>query len=515
MIGRCSRRRGRRRVRLLYLVGAGLLVALFYLAIIIVCETDFAGREPHHEHKIWSPDLQSRLGRRKMAEERNNYYHYNPIESPLRKSMDDQRIFSADLESYLALWNQLRCSGTDQWRPRGFIAVQQHWTELDIAVESLFDLQCLAPELDLIPVEPSFTALSMNSSPSAAKSWKARKLSEIFDLGLWNHYAIHQCYLPLAHWNEMEHFIPYIYSMVFLDIIQGQHKCNFEEMAKEWMGQFDWFGRTKHICLDLNQKDSVNITELKSALFRHISWEESTIVIVNGWKGVQKYSKNVNSSNFKTSQITMCMEILNDNYTTVSEVLENPLMLMPIQEVWNDASMYIKKYITSENHGRYLAISIHLERILVSGEAEMCFRRILLYVNELRLLTGLWNVFIAVGVDYFGSLRQEPMASNAGQVFMDSLLRNINSDSLPAFERTFENMASNTSRAIRFGSAAYVSTLQKAVLANAECLLMVGGGKFQSHTLHLYSKQRHQHRLQLCYTIMSTSCEVKTDYIYH
>ena len=463
------------------------------------------------EQRPLIPDPVAQVTGRRVAGE-EDYEEEQDAASPQRDGV------SETMESYATRWKDKGCGsdGQQEWTPRGFIVVHRDLEQLTASVGNMLDLQCLAARLDLIPVEPLLSNTSMHSSPVIARSPQTVKLSEIFDLQLWNSYSLSHCYSPLARWQELESFVTHNHVLVLVDVIYTNEKrkeCRFEGMTGDWVGQLGWFGRIRHVCLDLRLRDSMNVSELRSALLGNSSVK--SIVVLSRWRGIRSSSR---SSHRFGLVGTKCEGVFSKIYSDIGKNLGNAIVLMPVPKIWRDADAYAKKYVSHQSPRRYLAVLLHLEQIIAINSrsaptniGELCFKSILLHINILRQQTGLQDVFIATDVGQFGSRgyllkKQQYIGSITAVKFMESLFRNVNSNTMAAYENSFRNV-SNTGGGITNPVSA--SVLQKAIAANAECLLLVGGGPFQAHTLHLYTKQR-QH-CGLCYTVMSTSCAIELD----
>ena len=496
------------------------------------------------------------IGHRVTGDEAAEEGHYLNTSSVLAKKIEtnfrghnqphgNQSDLDTHYEQLRRHWNQWRCGGNSdgtnnqpEWSPQGYVVIHRDWEQLTSAAANLLDLQCLAPLLGLVPVEPWLGGTAVHSSSHMKESSKTIRLSEIFDLELLNRRAIDRCYAPLARWDELESFVPHASVLVFVDIIyadENRDRCHFMATERHWATWLSgWSGITEHVCLDLRQSDPLTPLELKSALLgRWNHSDSSVVVIIQEWRGVRlSGSSPVGSRSPRLVMTdTKCSGVLYKYYSVVGRSLHNPLVLVPALDVWRDAETYATRYISSQDNTSYLAVVVHLEHIVKLDSAKHCFGRIILHMNELRMQTGVRDVFISVDTGQVGSSHTPPETKQTDSdnitstQFTESLFRNINSDTLEAFEMSLVQSVSQAARTATttaglgdtttsggvntLSNHAYMSTLQKAIAANAVCLLLVGGGQSQAHTLHLYSKQRRKERQVLCYTVMSASCEVK------
>lgn len=486
---------------------------VYFISVTSVISLDRGERDLDHPEQ-WSlvPEPVVQVTGRKVAGE-EDYEEDQDATSPQRDGV------SEGMESYTTHWKEKGCGSHGQWEwtPRGFIVVHHDLEKLAVSIRNMLELQCLATRLDLVPVEPLLTNTSIqHSSPAIARSPHTVKLSEIFDLQLWNSYSLSRCYSLLARWQDLESFVPHNHVLVLVDIIYTNEKrkeCLFDGMTGDWLGQLGWFGRTRHVCLDLRLRGSMNITELKSALLGNSSVK--SIVVLSKWRGIGSSSRSLHQFGLVG---TKCEGVFSESYSEIGKELANPIMLVPVPKIWRDAEVYARRHVSHQKHRRYLAVLLRLERIITdnsrptsTGIAELCFKNILVHINTLRQQTGLRDVFIATDVGQFGShgyllRKRQYIGSITAIKFMESLFRNVNSNTMTAYENSFRNISHTGGGTI---NPVYVSTIQKAIAAKAECLLVVGGGWFQAHTLHLYTRQRQHHGL--CYTVMSTSCAIELD----
>ena len=112
-----------------------------------------------------------------------------------------------------------------------------------------------------------------------------------------------------------------------------------------------------------------------------------------------------------------------------------------------------------------------------------CIVKIISLWREMVQESGVEATFISTDIGKYGSSgirMSKQVPEDASKLF-----HAIKNSTLQNYDKTFAAVTGENSN-----EKGYISVLQKALASRAKCLLLVGGGSYQAHTLHLY-KQLH------------------------
>ena len=147
---------------------------------------------------------------------------------------------------------------------------------------------------------------------------------------------------------------------------------------------------------------------------------------------------------------------------------------------------YVRKWL---NGSDYIAVVARLERVHLDGKnVSAVLDKALKRWTELKGKTKCNTTFLSLDVGRFGSLGTRRKGSNNAYLLQSAftLFDKIygNSISFDAWEESFVNVSGTT-------ESCYISALLTAIASRARCVILVGGGEYQSRILRLY-KNLHQ-----------------------
>ena len=155
----------------------------------------------------------------------------------------------------------------------------------------------------------------------------------------------------------------------------------------------------------------------------------------------------------------------------------NNISILPSPRVLTDS----QKYSTDVFRGRpYVAVVARIERVVLHRKKNMskCSQEVVQILESINSSRGVSSTFLAMDIGRFGS--QGSIRNNL-QPYGEALFNSIygNKWSFGEWEESFENSSSSN-------NPAYVANLQRTIAASGSCLILVGGGGFQSQAKNLY-----------------------------
>ena len=158
-----------------------------------------------------------------------------------------------------------------------------------------------------------------------------------------------------------------------------------------------------------------------------------------------------------------------------------------------DAKTYQEMFLQSS---AYIAVIVRTEKIRQTTALSMqqCLQRTLDKVNAVHNATHIKNVFLSMDIGKYGSSGNRENDPNKYKSFITSIYGS--GSSIDMWEKSFEAVTD-------LREAGYIAALQKALVAEARCVVAVGGGSFQRHTLILHKNASNaKGRSRLCVHII-------------
>ena len=246
------------------------------------------------------------------------------------------------------------------------------------------------------------------------------------------------------------------------------------------------FETVRKVCIKFAKDKDLTLEEFSQQIFGSYQPGNSTVVI-DTWRGLGKFRGQVIGTGCKeyTSKIHLDM-------------------LHPSQHMANVAERYVSSYLSPD----YVAVMVRMEKALhVNRNATHCFRQTLDMWRKMVRDSGSINTttFLAADMGRFGSSTYTRATRNKLKKLFPRFFSEIygHHAAVQEWEETFLAVS-------EVSSTAYVSVLQKVVAARGKCLLLVGGGSFQQHTLRLYlqghsGEERCVHIVESCSSGLSVS----------
>ena len=397
--------------------------------------------------------------------------------------------------------------------PKLYLFSLSYMDQITWATKRLQSLQCWVSEwnYNVSVVEPFVFAGAHLGVPidNEQNLHKTLRFGDIFDIDAWN--SGNPGYYPkLVSWHDFEQQAPK--TVVIVQIVYNRdYRCTENEYTEEQCSftlTSKFFNRVlalrkfvvlKRVCINFKWFQSLTKEEFNKLIFHHVPQDLPITVVFNEWRGTPRDVKN----------IACFIQVTGGHCSPLHSSLtkSKDRIMVPSVKIEDRRRAYVLQYLNAKSG--YVAVIIRWEKVVLCDFYQKswnifryctgtnCVRKIVDYVKSTYLKEGLNATFLSIDVGRYGS-----STFNSPQIkvtdftsYTEHLLRLFNSLSLAEYEQRFEKISETT-------SPAFVSQLQKAIAANARCLLLVGWGAFQEHTLWLYKQQAKQQ--PLCYKVIQT-----------
>ena len=352
------------------------------------------------------------------------------------------------------------------------------------AVSNMMDLQCWAGQYNMSVVEPFLSGSVLKTGPTPVRL----KFSSIFDKTRWNEFCEKRHFAPLVSWEQFLNLAPR--SVILVHVITTfdsiHQPCTINRLKAKWSLLFRKYGFKviKEVCIKMTKTGPLTTQRFNSLLFGKRSPQNVTLLF-HSWRGIRREA----SQKRITLKDTACSATLRTNYTSsLGRVKsEEDLVLLPSQEILKHVKAYTQRYL---HKGEYIAVMLRMERIYTEQGVRdyrinitTCVMKIISLWREMVQESGVETTFLSTDVGKYGSTAVEMNK----HVLEDTskLFHTLTDSTLQKYDKTFAEVTGKNSN-----EKGYISVLQKALASRAKCLLLVGGGSYQAHTLHLY-KQLH------------------------
>ena len=398
---------------------------------------------------------------------------------------------------------------------RGYIVALKIYEQQTMATGNLMQLQCFASKLNLRVVEPLMRESTLTTPLDHSKHTDMLQLEDIYDMQAWRQHAEKEGFMPLAKWEEfirhttqnavlvqMKHpaltFLKNIrktgleFPHPFVsDTKAYQDGCGYKTVNKGFAGLKERKLTVIHrACFNFFSGEYVTLEAFKRDLLQGHDPNNVT-VIIDEWRGFGD-----NQRVFIREKI--CSEAYTyRDHTHISST------------VTRDAQHYIEKYLQQKSTTGYLAVIARYEMTALSCHMNghhnasdphaiipFCLGETLKEVARMQTEKKFGDVFLSSDVGKYGSKsfvrhkyydHQQEMEAFVGKVYGERM-------DIHDWERTFEET-------VQVDDAGYIAMVQQAIVARAKCVIFVGGGTFQRHTMSLYN-ELHPNQATRCVSVI-------------
>ena len=377
------------------------------------------------------------------------------------------------------------------------------------AAANMYSLQCWAKTLLVNIVEP-FLHDSRLVVPLDPSQDSMLPFSHLFSLQAWDVLTVKLGFAPLAPWRQFLAEAPRELIVVHLKyssgmsiherIVSGEKATHLAltDAYKEGCTQKPGFSNrldylaqyrfkvVREVCVNFMHGDEITLLQFNThVLGSHHPRDVS--IVMNEWRG------------FAPSTDSGKRVLINDACWARSTILSS-LYLRPSKQVYCEAHKYREMYLRGQD---YVAVIVRTEKIRTCSEMNMheCLQKTLKLLASVQKKTNLSSIFLSMDIGHYGSNSNASGFSKLDYKaeYNDFISRIYGKGvSIDLWEKSFEDTTS-----VR--ETGYIALLQKVLAAKASCLVVVGGGSFQKHTILLhrtFSKRKGQtpcvHILKSC-----------------
>lgn len=433
------------------------------------------------------------------------------------KETDAEENRSKDIEdkplpiTHSTKQNSISSNGSQHGRYHGYIIALNYYEQLTMATGNLLQLQCFASMLNLSVVQPLMKESRLFTPLDKSKASTMLKLDDIFDMAKLRRHTKKRGYAPLVSWDE---FIKYAQKTVILvqmkypslNYIKQTRKngiefphpvsvnkdyergCTYKVANKAFAElRSKNFTVSRNICYNFLTGDRVPM-EVYLRDLANKGDSSNVTIIIDEWRGVGDNQRVLVDTK-------ICTE--SDRYREFTQY--SPMLL-------EDADSYVKKYLHDETSEDYLAVIARYEMTGLTQRLKSdsdphaiiphCLKVTLSEVEVMKKETGLKQIFLSVDIGKYGSksfVRKnyfgyfKDMASFIAKAYNGKM-------DIEQWEKSFEDVA-------RLLDSGYIANLQQLIVAKAKCVIFVGGGTFQRHTLHFY-QDFHPNPAAMCINVV-------------
>ena len=372
-------------------------------------------------------------------------------------------------------------------RRTGYVLCLTYREQQTKAALSMYSLQCWAKTLLVNIVEP-FLHESRLVVPLDASQKALLAFSDLFSLRHWDGLTTKLGFAPLAPWRQFLSRAPRQMVVVHLryrTVASGSEKaavgsykegCSQKQNFSEQLTYLTGYGFkvVREVCINFESGQELSLAQFNTHLLGPHHPRDVSIVM-NEWRGFspQENGKRV---------------LINDACWTENSLTPS-LYLQPSMRVHCEARNYQQMFLGGTTE--YVSVIVRTEKVKqsVGSQQEMhrCLERTVKLLGSVKKKTNINSTFLSMDIGKYGSYSS---ANNFKTFDYSEFISKIYGRriSISMWEGTFERVSSTH-------EAGYVALLQKVLVAESRCLVMVGGGSFQKHAIILHkiaSKRRGQ-----------------------
>ena len=386
---------------------------------------------------------------------------------------------------------------------RGMILVTLYAEQQVGAAMNMFSLQKWAKAVDASVVEP-FVLNSMFKLPIVSSQQTLNdqlRFRDYFDNDIWNAKSVLMGGTPLIPWDTFIDQAPKKYIFVAIvnslrkeersiyidDEIMKQEYCNgtFAHLTSKYRFYIDQLFQAKlvrRVCLSF-YKTTMHIKDFTNTIYGN-SNSSDVIVWFQVWKG------------FGSDRVKVLPQYFHRTRKTLT-------MLHASKRILNVSQSYIRTFLKSQPE-KYTAISIRtvmrarfLPKNNHSSFFHNCIRKLGSIISSIKIINSS-TIFVALDLGRFG----DRVATN----YIDNDV--INKIETEVFQTVYNNSLTMQKWEQSFIQATngikdkgYIAAVQRTIVENSQCLILLGGKSNFQQTLLLAYKEKHKENCiyEVCY----------------
>lgn len=326
-------------------------------------------------------------------------------------------------------------------------------------------------------VEPFVKKTDLYSTTEHKGAKNLLKFSDVYDIDHWNAFSRKANSSPLVPWVDFIEKAPR--NLITVNINYGatkrvpeqewtlykegcSHKASWNNLV-QFLEQKHKFTVVRKICINFSHGKEFGPSEFYKEVFGSNKPSNST-VLFGQWRGLSTRRVQVRGTGCNAPKATVDAE--------------------PSKMVLRDAERYRDQYLRTHD---YVAIFARMEKAKQQkkqqGTVTNCFHETLESWRRMVSTTEINTTFLSTDVGRLGSASFKTAKDDFHGAFSE-FFATIYGDKL-----TVDQWESNFESVSGVSHPGYIGILQKAIAAQANCVLFVGGGSFQRNALNLYRKK--------------------------
>ena len=388
-------------------------------------------------------------------------------------------------------------------KTRGMILVTLYAEQQVGAAMNMFSLQKWAKAVNASVVEP-FVLNSMFKLPIVSSQQTLNnqlRFRDYFDIDIWNAKSALIGGMPLISWDTFINQAPKKYIFVAIvnslrkeersifidDEIMKQEYCNdtFLHLTSKYRFYIDQLFQAKlvrRVCLSF-YKTTMHIKDFTSTIYGNAS-SSDVIVWFQVWKGFGSDRIKVLPQHFYRTRKTLTM-------------------LHSSKRILDASQNYISTILKSQP-GKYTAISIRTvmrARFIPENDQSTffhnCFRKLGSIISSTKIINNS-TIFLALDLGRFGDrVAKNYMHKDVINNIETEVFQTVynNSLTMQKWEQTFVQATNGIK------DKGYIAAVQRTIVENSQCLILLGGKSNFQQTLLLTYKEKHKETCihEVCY----------------
>ena len=361
----------------------------------------------------------------------------------------------------------------------GYIMATHYSDQLRAGMINIFSIQCWAASLKdnlrvVLPFLRDGSHHGINLSLLANTSSIKKDSPTLFDLtdeDTWMKYANSQKFAPFVSWDYFLNDAPK--KLILVDIFCTKIRRSFHNAATKFAVQHG-FKIIRSVCDSAER--ALSAKEFRTLIYGEDSPHNVTVIFYI-FGGVEKVPTTITRAyRIGISDLQSCSRGSNFQLIPVS------------QRIKDNTEKYIQKYLPTKRG--YIAVMVRFEKLFIRFQlrnvtarlekGRECIERISDKISALRARYD--AIYLTMDTSKYGteSHRRGWLGGASNQLakkLFDGLFEN-ESLTYDQWEGSFEDVAD-------YKEPGYIATLQLNIAANADMLLLAGGGSFQEYAIYM------------------------------
>ena len=387
------------------------------------------------------------------------------------------------------------------------------------AATRLKSLQCWAARLKRFNrvVEPFVNDVYLGGPESSLAVAERSNFTfgDMYDVESWNLVGAGRGFPPLASWEDF--LATASRNVVLVQIVyeddyhctenaRTDRECNHTRL-RTFFTEFlepHLFSVHSEICIDFKVRGFLTQKKFNELILSGVLRNEAITLVFDEWRAMYPFVLK------RDKHIKCFIEFKDVECSPLNTRMKKLTVqsLHPATNILTTAQKYISLHLTSSPSPGFVAVLVRWEQIVLyhfyrrwikeQYTGNRCVKLIGEYLEEIRRTKGITHAFLSIDVGKFGSSTFQLYNATSANLqnvtkHTEELIRYMYGASmtLERYEQTLLDVSGTTNPVI-------ISQIQKAVAAQAQCLLFVGSGLFHEHTLSMYKKL---HKVE-CYQVI-------------